>query len=469
MTDQHPLNVGVGEDSTVLTAPNQDGDTFESTHVAGSNRGLKRGVRAIRVLSRKSQLTSIFWGITYSAMALLLTLGITALAISPVIVTDGGTITGKSFAETILWSWLVLNGVAPQLGAAAFTLIPWGLVIIPWLVLMSSGKALGHRIANGGASNGESWPARITGSVLIVVLYTTFGTVVAASTATVEVSFDVIRTLAVFALMSVSAVAIGMMRSLRVHPFRLLPPLAQEILTRGAAALLSLIGVAALLVAAQLAGNFSEVLKLANGLNPGFSGFLAIVLLSLGYLPVLVVWAMSYMLGAGFVIGPEAVISPFIPSTAPTQLPPLPILAALPSHSTGVSWLLPVITVGIGALLGIGIARRKVPEPVLIRIVIALAAAFVAAICVFVLTFISSGNLGDVRLVGIGPDAALAATLAWILLVLGAAPISALPRRFFERKRPAIRVVSPEDQGSQTSDSSQFIEDSIVHDYDETR
>ena len=447
-------------DSSVITASSADDVHQSSAPEAGSKKSLKRGVHAVREISQKSQLTAIFWGITYSLRALLLTVAVTVLVMAPVILSDGGQVTGKSFAQTTLWSWLVLNGVAPKLGAAVFTLVPWGLVLIPWLVLLGSGRSLGRRIVLARAG-GSLTVAALTGGVLLVVIYTAFGTLAAMSTTSVEVSFDPIRALVVMLLVSLSAVAVGIIAALPENPFHMLPNLVREMVIRGFAALLTLAGIAALLVAVQLVGNFAEVLKLANGLNPGLSGFLAILLLSLGYLPVLVVWAMSYMLGAGFVIGPEAVISPFIPSTAPTQLPPLPILAALPSNSSGVSWLLPAIVVAVGALVGIGIARRKVAEPVLIRMVIALGAALVAALCVFLLVVISSGNLGDVRLVGIGPDATLAATLAWILLILGAAPVSALPRRLFEQKRPTVRVVSQPlpDQTPEQSDAAWAVDE----------
>lgn len=447
-------------DSSVITASSADDGHHSSAPEAGSKKGIKRGVHAVREISQKSQLTSIFWGITYSLRALSLTVAVTVLVMAPVILSDGGQVTGKSFAQTTLWSWLVLNGVAPKLGAAVFTLVPWGLVLIPWLVLWGSGRSLGRRIVLARVG-GSLTVAALTGGVFLVVIYTGFGTLAAMWTTSVEVSFNPIRALFVMLLVSLSAVAVGVIPALAENPFRVLPNLVREIVIRGVAALLTLAGIAALLVAVQLVGNFAEVLKLANGLNPGLSGFLAILLLSLGYLPVLVVWAMAYMLGTGFVIGPETVISPFIPSIVPTQLPPLPILAALPPNASGVSWLLPAIFVGVGTLVGIGIARRKVTEPVLIRIVIALGAALVVALCVFVLVVISSGNLGDVRLVGIGPDAKVAATLAWILLILGAVPVSALPSRLFEQKRPTMRVVSQPlgDQAPEQSDASWAVDE----------
>lgn len=462
MSDLHNSEQAENGDSSVITASSADDGHQSLATETGSKKGIKRGVHAVREISQKSLLISIFWGITYSLRALLLTIGIIVLVMAPVIMSDGGQVTGKSFAQTTLWSWLVLNGVSPKLGAAVFTLVPWGLVMIPWLVLLGSGRSLGRRIvlARVGRS-GSITVAVLTGGVLLVVIYTAFGTLVAMSTTSVEVSFEPIRALLVMLLVSLSAVAVGVLAALPENPFHMLPNLVREIVIRGVAALLTLAGIAALLVAVQLVGNFAEVLKLANGLNPGLSGFLAILLLSLGYLPVLVVWAMSYMLGAGFVIGPESVISPFIPSTAPTQLPPLPILAALPSNSSGLSWLLPAIVVAVGALVGTGIARRKVAEPVLIRMVIALGAALVAALCIFLLVVISSGNLGDVRLVGIGPDATLAATLTWILLILGAAPVSALPRRLFEQKRPTVRVVSQplQDQAPEKSDAAWAVDE----------
>jgi hypothetical protein len=55
----------------------------------------------------------------------------------------------------------------------------------------------------------------------------------------------------------------------------------------------------------------------------------------------------------------------------------------------------------------------------------------------------------------------LAATLAWILLILGAAPVSALPRRLFEQKRPTVRVVSQPlpDQAPEQSDAAWAVDE----------
>jgi hypothetical protein len=184
-------------------------------------------------------------------------------------------------------------------------------------------------------------------------------------------------------------------------------------------------------------------LFLYNQLDPGYSGFLAITVLSLGYLPVLFAWAVAYLAGAGFTIGPDVMISPFIPVTAPTQLPPFPPLAVLPETAGAVSWLLPMVIICVGIAWGVGVSLHMSRETVLIRLVIAVGIGVIAAIVIMGLSLLAVGNLGDVRLVNLGPDPTLVGSLVWLLLTVGMIPVAVVPARFFTRKRPvSISVVS---------------------------
>ena len=55
---------------------------------------------------------------------------------------------------------------------------------------------------------------------------------------------------------------------------------------------------------------------------------------------------------------------------------------------------------------------------------------------------LSLGNLGDVRLVALGPDPLLSASLLWILLAFGITPTAVLPTKTFTRvRRPSISIV----------------------------
>ena len=85
----------------------------------------------------------------------------------------------------------------------------------------------------------------------------------------------------------------------------------------------------------QLAGNFS--------------GQFAVLLLTVVLLPNGVLWATSYGLGPGFTLGADSVVGPIV-TTAPPELPPLPLLSAVPDEGTGsfVKWCL----AGVVPLLG---------------------------------------------------------------------------------------------------------------------
>jgi hypothetical protein len=374
------------------------------------------------------------WGLVFGLRALVLTMVFAAVVVGPVILTAGGVITGKSVGQTTAWVWLALNGTAPKMGAAVITLLPWGVVVVAWLSMFIAGRSLVRKQLR--PSHGL-----IIAGAIGVLSYSLTAMFVAQTFASVEVSFDPGRAGVTTFVVTGSAMFAGVLVAMPNKPLQKLPGLFRETLLLGCAAVLTLAGIAALLLAAQLIGNFTEVMQLTSELKPGLSGFLALTFLSLGYAPVLIVWAMAYMLGAGFVIGPGSVISPFIPSIAPTQLPPFPLLAALPSEASGISWALPILAVMVGLALGVSISLRRGRENVLVRLSLAFSASLVAAIIVYLLVVFSRGNLGDVRLVDLGPNPGLSTTLTWILLTLGAAPISVLPQRVFTRRRARIEIV----------------------------
>ena len=155
-------------------------------------------------------------------------------------------------------------------------------------------------------------------------------------------------------------------------------------------------------------------------------------------------WSAAYIVGAGFSIGPDVTVSPFIPVTAPTQLPPFPPLVAIPETAGALVWLLPLVVIVIGVLWGVGISKSLGKESALIRLVIGFAVAFVGAVIFSGLALISLGNLGDVRLVSLGPDPLLSASLFWILLAVGITPTAVLPAKTFVRNRQAKIAIVPE-------------------------
>jgi len=381
---------------------------------------------------------SVVWAVLYAFRVIAVTVVISAVVLLPTLLFGGDRPESvKGYLDAITWGWLALNGVPPQLGSATITLVPWGLAVIPWALLFGAGRSYARRNPDAGR-----W--QVVGGAIMIVLYV--GSVFAAAqfTTSINVSFGGTFSLLISLAMGISAVSIGILQGVREEFTDRIPTLLRFVATRGAGAVLAMLGVAAIALALRLVLNFTSVLDLFVELNPGWSGILAIVALTLGYVPVLVVWSASYLMGAGFSIGPDVMVSPFIPVTAPTQLPPFPPLVAIPETAGALAWLLPALVVVIGVIWGVGISKGLNKESALIRMVIGFAVACVAAAIFFVLALMSLGDLGDVRLVALGPDPVLSASLFWILLALGITPAAVLPAKTFTRERRAkISSVPP--------------------------
>jgi hypothetical protein len=116
----------------------------------------------------------------------------------------------------------------------------------------------------------------------------------------------------------------------------------------------------------------------------------------------------------------------------------------IPETAGALVWLLPALVIVIGVFWGIGISKSLSKESAMIRLVIGFAVAFVAAVVFYGLTLLSLGNLGDVRLVSLGPDPLLSASLLWILLSVGITPTVVLPAKTFMRKRQPKIVIVPD-------------------------
>lgn len=430
-------------------APPESGKPAEEASETPSRS--RRGFSAARVqlkgITDSGAVGSITWSITLSLLAVLVTVALVCVILLPTLLFSGERPAGiKGYLDAITWGWLLINGVPPKLGSATITLIPWGLAVVPWVLLFRAGRSLSLRI-----DHGVRW--RVVGGAIMVMIYV--GVVVAAAhfTTSISVSFGPGWALIVSVAMGVSAVTAGILRGANTQLGGAIPALAVFTLRWGLGAVLALIGVAAIVLALRLLANFGAAMDLFMGLNPGWSGILALLALSIGYLPVLVVWSAAYIVGGGFSIGPDVMVSPFIPVTAPTQLPPFPPLVAIPETAGALVWLLPLLVIVIGAFWGIGISKSLGKESALIRMVIGFGVALVGAVIFYGLALISSGDLGDVRLVSLGPDPLLSASLLWILLSVGITPTAVLPAKTFVRNRQAKIAIVPEVHSDETAGS----------------
>jgi hypothetical protein len=102
-----------------------------------------------------------------------------------------------------------------------------------------------------------------------------------------------------------------------------------------------------LLTSVSLILNWAQVRAVTTLMAPGVVDGFFMTLLGIGYLPTVNVWAMSYLLGPGIMLG-GGVVTP--ENASPGALPAFPLLSILPSESAALAsyFILIPILIGIG-------------------------------------------------------------------------------------------------------------------------
>ncbi len=185
-----------------------------------------------------------------------------------------------------------------------------------------------------------------------------------------------------------------------------------------AGALAVVVGVA---VVVALVSRWSTVVGLSHQLAPGAGDAAGLVLLTLAYLPNLLVWALSYVAGPGFGVGAGATVDPFASTGA--LLPGIPALGAVPSVAPVAGPLLLLLPVLAGVVAAVVVRHRRhlgLRDEVLALLV----ASGVVAVATSVLALLSGGALGDGRLSGLGAPAYAAGAAVGGLVAAGSLLVS---------------------------------------------
>lgn len=302
--------------------------------------------------------------------------------------------------------WLLANGAGAQIGGARWTLIPLGVtavfaVVVAQVAGFAARQARTGRLA-GGDSGADTADRAVVRSVVAIVTPTYVAAVVVVALA-LGTPGQAVRGFAVSTVLALVASTYGAARALQVDLTETWPVWLRAVPRAVAASVcvVALGGCAALVVA--LVQHADRVSAMTTQLGVTVAGGVVLALLQLSFWPNLVTWAASWTLGAGFTLGDGSIVSPT--ETDLGLLPSIPVLAALPSEGVG-GW--PVLGwLGVGVLAGIvgaSIVVRNRPagrfdETTLVGGL----AGVVSGLVVVGLAVLSRGDLGDGRLVGLGP------------------------------------------------------------------
>jgi hypothetical protein len=184
--------------------------------------------------------------------------------------------------------------------------------------------------------------------------------------------------------------------------------LARTALRGGVAVVAAITAVSSVVLALLFAINYAQVISLYEGLHAGALGGFALTIGELGFMPNLVIWAASWLVGPGFAIGAGSAVSPLGTTMGP--VPAIPVLGALPTADLPfgfVGLLAPLVaSFLVAALLRARLVRdvNDTDYPLAWLGATALATGVVAGVLLGVLALASGGAAGPGRLVEVGPN-----------------------------------------------------------------
>ena len=190
--------------------------------------------------------------------------------------------------------------------------------------------------------------------------------------------------------------------------------------------LLVLVIASAVALGTMIVIHADEVARVLGGLGLGAAGALLVLALSLGYLPVALMWTAAYLLGPGFAVSSTATVSAF-GEAGSAALPGLPLLAAIPPEPPALAVLLPLTGVLAGAVMGWLLRRRDWTG--LPGLAVGSAAAVLMGLALAAAAYVCSGSLGTASLSALGPAPIYVGVAALGTSLLGSAVVVIWPPR----------------------------------------
>lgn len=386
-----------------------------------------------------STVDSIATPLVRGALGALLSLGIAlAVVVVPALAAQvAGTASAATSLDAIIigLSMLILGhggGVVLSTGVidGAVTLTPFGLLLV--LLLLSGvamrrvGRALRPVRDDGVLRAGALRDAGAALGMYALVYSIGLGVLAGVGRST-DTSPMVTSAIVSGAMVAVLGGLAGLLWSLRREPtatvpgvrvLELLPTPYGDIARAVLLAVTGLLGSGVLMLVVMLLATVPAQASLWDSLAPGIVGGIVLALLQLALLPLLAVWALVVLLGGTIGVGTGTGIS--LDGSQSGVLPALPMLGALPQPGDFPAWawalmIVPAVPVALGALRLVrdvsDLGRRE-----RITAWIAYPAAVIGA--VLLLAGLSTGGIGDGRLVHLGPQmSTLAGPLALIVVV----------------------------------------------------
>ncbi|MFM1965526.1 MAG: hypothetical protein RL134_1251 [Actinomycetota bacterium] len=353
-----------------------------------------------------------------AAAAIFSYLALAILALAAWMLDPSGAQEWTQMLEVASGAWLAGLGQAPTVSGVTLTLLPLGFAILPLIAVAAASRWAAD--ASAVARRGEAAVVAIA----VGVSFAAVGAIVAGMSRNLAISPA--RTALVAGLVMTAVSTLIVLRRADLISRDALPDQVRDGAAAAGVALLCLVAAASVILAVAIVMSFDEITALLVELDAGAAGLLLLASLTLGYLPVAIVWSLAYLLGPGVTVSVGTVVAPY-GDPASAALPGFPLFAVLPDQPPAGALLLPALVVAAGAVAGALLRRRGLNG--MRGALVALGAATSASVVLAIAAWLSTGALGDTSLQGLGPAPLLVAGVGGALIAVGAIAVTAWPER----------------------------------------
>ena len=330
-------------------------------------------------------------------------------------------------------AWQVLHLVPVVIGTTTISVLPWGFLIVPVLILW---KAIQWALKS---SQPKTAVEFIRVAISVSVIYSACAGVVGLISASGELYTGITSTLlhSLLVALSVTTACVVTYAPSRTILTDALPKLFVDGIRPAVISFGLLFIAGSLLTSVALILNWAQVRAVTTLMAPGFIDGFFMTLLGIGYLPTVNVWAMSYLLGPGIMLG-GGVVTP--ENASPGALPAFPLLSILPSESAALAAYFVLVPILIGIAIYFLIPRERwsaqgdsiaIALSFVVRwreVVTLLVSVGLLSIFVWIAAAASSGSLGIGYLKFVGPVPTEVAAAAIAVCGLSALLTLVIPR-----------------------------------------
>lgn len=330
-------------------------------------------------------------------------------------------------------AWQVMHLVPLAIGTTTIGVLPWGFLVVPVLILW---KATQWALKSSQPKTAIDF-IRIAISISLIYsgLAGLIGLICSTNDLYTGITSSILHTL--FVALAVTSVCIITYAPSRTILTDAMPKLIVDGIRPAAISFGLLFIAGSLLTSVALILNWAQVRAVTTLMAPGFIDGFFMTLLGIGYLPTVNVWAMSYLLGPGIMLG-GGVVNP--ENASPGALPAFPLLSILPSESAALAAYFVLVPILIGIAIYFLIPRERwsaqgdsiaIALSFVVRwreVVTLLVSVGLLSIFVWIAAAASSGSLGIGYLKFVGPVPTEVAAAAIAVCGLSALLTLVIPR-----------------------------------------